>query len=367
MRAMIVVAGGGPPLPPLLLPLLLLLPPPLPASPAASAVAGGASAILQRRSSGGVVSAVGVSGGVSNIVSNSIGNIVSSSRGPRLAGAYKENAGRHRDVGEEEDDEDELGEERIVSGAYAECCARASEGRCRTACLSALGAPAAGLTLSALLDAVQGAGCELLLHDPLFLCLVSRQDEGPPSGSSGAVLDAARLHCCDQARSGPCRRACLSAYRHDWAAAGARGALTECVAGAARANESLLASCLEEVDAPCRPARRCSGLSYCGALLDGVDGGVSEDADGGPSWFRACSASVDAAARRTAARWDREGVFPLAAGSAVSAVPLLMGVAACGPGLWRAVACLLHAQPCHPARGNLPLCLQVSRRDTQSF
>ena len=90
-----------------------------------------------------------------------------------------------------------------------------------------------------------------MLQDPLWLCLADRSSgaaQGTARGAAqgagrGAVLDAARLHCCGLARAGACRRACQRAFQDDWGVAGRGGPLQECVT---RANESLLATCLQE-------------------------------------------------------------------------------------------------------------------------
>ncbi|KAE8745624.1 hypothetical protein FOCC_FOCC007625 [Frankliniella occidentalis] len=261
-----------------------------------------------------------------------------------------DNAGRRREDTPPLGD----GEETVAAHVYAPCCAQAADAdpACLRACLAALDPQdGGGVTLGRLLDGLQAGGCPLVPHGPLFLCLVSRSSGAVPTASSDAavrmsaggagaatVLDAARLHCCALARAPACRRACDTAYREDWSAAGSGGALQQCLA---RANETALASCLAEVDAECRPGSHCSGLDFCAGLL------------GPPSWFRSCSGQADAAARATAARWARTGRL-----DALQEVPLLTGTAACGARLWRALSCVLHAQPCSPRRGTLPLCLQ---------
>lgn len=105
-------------------------------------------------------------------------------------------------------------------------------------------------------------------------------------------------------------------------------------------------------------------MDYCSAVLGAAQGAGQ---GGGGGWFRSCSPLADRAAKQAASRWWLEGVLPSAnvAGAAGAAgasggVPLLRGAEACSPGLWRAVSCLLHAQPCSPRTGTLPLCLQVT-------
>ncbi|XP_034244901.1 reversion-inducing cysteine-rich protein with Kazal motifs [Thrips palmi] len=230
------------------------------------------------------------------------------------------NAARREDPDTDDDEDDE---EILSPHQFAECCGLAADPTCRQACLSALGA-AGGATLGKVLDAVQQAGCGLMLHDP---------------------TDAGRLHCCGLARASACRRACQKAFRHDWGAAASGGPLQDCVN---RANESALASCLAEVDYPCRPASACAGLDFCAGVLR----------DDGRSWFRTCGSLADAAARHVASQWWRDGVLTLSDAHLHVQVPLLRGVESCHRGLWTALACLTHAQPCSPRAGALPLCLQ---------
>ncbi|XP_071445131.1 reversion-inducing cysteine-rich protein with Kazal motifs [Hetaerina americana] len=256
------------------------------------------------------------------------------------------------------------------------CCNEAANPDCQEACRIVLRTQT---TQESVVEGLVAGGCGPPHPiDKMWQCFLqgaesggiggSRPSGGDSSDNSGysttasrieiVGMDSAKLQCCSRAVNPSCRRLCAVTYLNEWA----RGWDTfhqECLQSVSEVN---LAHCIDDVDKPCELG--CEGLNYCTNFNNRPT-----------ELFRSCAPDTDMAARLLVALWEDTGRLFLPPGLGIPGIPLRNTSAivqlssagassrspftlSCSPLTWKAVACALQLNPCHPTSHDSRICIE---------
>jgi reversion-inducing-cysteine-rich protein with kazal motifs len=137
-------------------------------------------------------------------------------------------------------------------------------------------------------------------------------------------IDAAKLHCCEKARSTTCRRQCFHTYNTGEQMTRSRNFNQDCLNNN---HEIELKRCLDEVDFPAELG--CNGLSFCSNFNNRPT-----------ELFRNCNPNSDRAAFNEYRFWRDQNILSLPGID----VPI-NNISFCSPNVWHAIACILQLRP----------------------
>ncbi|CAB3384758.1 Hypothetical predicted protein [Cloeon dipterum] len=227
---------------------------------------------------------------------------------------------------------------------YLHCCERSDDSNCTKTCLRAMRTMT---TDREIVDTLRDGGCgDPMGSDMVWACFMQTGQTAPgrkSSGTSGEVsridrtgIDSAKLICCSQASSGSCYRLCRLTFFNDWNRL-IGSFYSDCLS---QPSEERLVRCITEVEEPCELG--CDGLSFCTNLNHRPT-----------QLFRSCSRQFDEAAQLDVALRQQQGFINMS-----SFLLPMRNISQCSPETWKAVACVLHTKPCHPASHISNICYE---------
>lgn len=218
---------------------------------------------------------------------------------------------------------------------YLPCCHESKSPECRNTCETVLKRTGESQEIAEVLSIECGAPA---IHDGMWQCFLRK--DAPPETKDVIPHDVAKLHCCQKGATINCRRLCFNTFNNGWQLNWQKF-YTECLGDP---QETEMAECLEEVDAPC--SLGCGGLTYCSQLNNRPK-----------TLFRSCSTPADVDAHLAVAEQKGSGHVTVAG----LQLPL-KNSSECTADVWKSVACALHVKPCTAKGHSSLLCMEDCKR-----